>query len=272
MTDTQALERFAGAAVVIKIGGELIDDDEARARLARDLAQLLQSKVRVAIVHGGKPQIDRALAVAGGSQAERVDGLRITDEATVAVMWEVYREVAGKLADELHRCGVAAHALAGHEGLLRARPIDSSRPELRLVGKVESVATEQLDAAWEQQAIPLVSPLGWQEEDSDQPLNINADHAAVAMAKSLRSAALLLLTDVTGVRGRDGEQLPTLKREEYQMLKEEGVIADGMIPKVESALEALAGGVDLCRIANGMAAAPVVAGLVDATAGTSVVA
>ena len=271
MTETRALERFAGAAVVIKIGGELIDNAESCARLARDLAQLRQSQVRVAVVHGGKPQIDRALAAAGGPKAERVDGLRITDEATVAVMREVYREVADELAAALQRCEAAAQVLAGHEGVLRALPLDPSRPALRLVGKVESVATEQLDAAWEQQAIPLLSPLGWQEEDSNQPLNINADHAAVAVAKSLRSAALLLLTDVAGVRGRQGEQLPTLQRQEYETLKKEGVIADGMIPKVESALEALAGGVGLCRIADGMAAAPVVAGLVDATAGTSVV-
>lgn len=269
--ETKALDGFAGRIVVVKAGGELIDDDALLDGLARDVADVLARRVRVVIVHGGKPQIDRRLA-APDARPERIDGLRVTDEAAVAAMREVYQEVAARLGGALAKHGAASAVLSGHDGLLRALPIDASQPALRLVGAVEDVDAARLLEALERGEAAIVSPLGYAPADAGQALNVNADHAAAAVAGAIRAAALLLLTNVAGVQDGAGALLAELGRERYQELRQAGVVSDGMIPKVESALKALAAGVGVCRIASGMAAVPVSAALAGDAAGTSVVA
>ncbi|MBF2734536.1 MAG: acetylglutamate kinase [Betaproteobacteria bacterium AqS2] len=271
--DSQAKDPdgFAGRTVVVKAGGELIDDDALLDGLAADVAAVLAKRVRVVVVHGGKPQIDRRLA-ATGAEPERIDGLRVTDEATVAAMREVYQEVAERLAGALDRHGAAGAVLPGQDGLLRARPIDASQPALRLVGAVEDVDAARLAEVIERGEAAIVSPLGRAAGEEGQALNVNADHAAAAVAGAVKAAALLLLTNVDGVRDGAGELLAELGQERYQELKKAGVVSDGMIPKVESGLRALADGVESCRIASGVAAAPVSAALAPDAAGTGIVA
>lgn len=264
-------ESLEDKTVVIKTGGEPIDKKALLRSMARDVAELHERHVRIIIVHGGKTQIDKRLEESG-VRPERVNGLRVTDNETVSLIEDVYQEVAASLSDELEKLGVASSILPGHKGLLRARPIDESRPDLHLVGKVDSVEGGWLRDILNRGEVAVVSPLGRAKTNEEQKLNINADHAASAVAREMQAAVLSLLTNVGGVKDRSGTLLTEIRAADYDRLRKAGIVSDGMIPKIESALEALAGGVKLCRIANGMIPNPILNSLFELDGGTSVVA
>lgn len=241
------IRRFSGCTLVIKYGGHAMVDPALAASFAVSVVLLRYIGLKPVVVHGGGPQIARALE-AKGIASSFVDGLRVTDDAAMEVVSSVLGgEINRQLAARIDEAGGRARALAGSEGgWLEVRP---RRPELGRVGEVVNVDTTPLCAAMEAGCIPVVAPLG--VDAKGLTYNVNADEAAGAVAQALAAEKLILLTDVEGVADSDGRLLSELDGAQARKLVDEGVIFGGMIPKVACCLSALAGGVSRTHIVDG---------------------
>src|SRR5579884_1230403 len=250
-----------GSTVVIKLGGATLDGGGAP---LEEVAALVRSGLRAVIVHGGGALISQWLERIGVPTRFQ-DGVRVTDEPALEVAPMVLRGVVNTgVVAGLARFGVAAAGLSGvDDGLLRAR----RKPELGLVGEVESVNTGALNSLLDQGVVPVIAPLGL--DAGGALLNINADTAAAAIAAALEADAALFMTDVPGVRDAGGSMLPHLGSSDVERLIAEGVINGGMIPKVRACLEALRGA-RMAAILDGRTAGALSDLLEDAVAGTIV--
>jgi len=250
-----------GSTVVIKLGGATLDGGGAP---LEEVAALVRSGLRAVIVHGGGALISQWLERIGVPTRFQ-DGVRVTDEPALEVATMVLRGVVNTgVVAGLARFGVAAAGLSGvDDGLLRAR----RKPELGLVGEVESVNTGALNSLLDQGVVPVIAPLGL--DAGGALLNINADTAAAAIAAALEADAALFMTDVPGVRDAGGSMLPHLDSSDVERLIAEGVINGGMIPKVRACLEALRGA-RMAAILDGRTAGALSDLLKDAVAGTIV--
>jgi acetylglutamate kinase len=236
--------------LVVKIGGTLIQEDDARTLLALQIGGLLTSGHQVLAVHGGGAQITAFLKEAG-IQPAFVEGRRVTSpqvlDAAVKVM-------AGSVNHELLAAfalaGVRACGISGIDGgcLLAARR-NGGGPDLGLVGRIEHVRTDLFDALARAGFVPVLAPLAVSQ--GGQILNVNADEAAVACAAAWMADRLIFLTDVDGVRGADGAVLSELAVEEIERLIAGGVATDGMLAKLRAAQAAVAKGVPQVGIAPG---------------------
>ncbi|MBU6422960.1 MAG: acetylglutamate kinase [Chloroflexi bacterium] len=231
----RADQRASRETVVLKIGGSVRDG--ADSALAQVIA-LAEAGRPVVVVHGGGPLIGEWSRRAG-LETRFVRGLRVTDEPTRDVALAVLGGLVNKsLVAELLRRGVGAVGLSGVDGgMLRAERED---PELGLVGRVTLVDSSLLEELLGSARVPVVAPaaIGPQGE----VLNVNGDTAAGALAASLGARLLAFVTDVPGVRGKDGRVVPALDRERAKELVDDGTIEGGMIPKVEACLIAAASG------------------------------
>jgi acetylglutamate kinase len=240
------IRRFAGKVMVVKYGGHAMEDPELKDSFAQDVALLKYVGMNPVIVHGGGPQIDAQLQKAG-LVPRFVRGLRVTDEPTMDIVEMV---LVGKINKEivtlLNRHGGNAVGLSGKDGeLVVARKRRAQ--DLGLVGEVVGVNARVIDAL--QGFIPVIAPVA---ADSDGvTYNINADVVAGKVAEALRAEKLILLTDVEGVRGRDGALVDTLPSDAATELLRDGTIVGGMIPKVECCLEAIRGGVKQAHVIDG---------------------
>jgi acetylglutamate kinase len=242
------ISKFRGRTFVVKIGGAALEDLSLRRRFAEDLILLDWVGIKVVVVHGGGKQISRMLDRLG-LEPSFVDGMRVTDEATLEVVEMV---LGGSLNQELVRLvshlGGRAVGLTGKDGgLARARRM-GGEPDLGLVGEIESIDRGVVDHLVGD-FVPIIAPLA--AGNDGQTLNINADVFAARLAAALDAEKLVLLTDVEGVKGASGELLSTLTAAEARRLEREGVIAGGMIPKVNNALSALRAGVRKVHIIDG---------------------
>ncbi len=243
------LQRYTGATVVIKFGGHAMGDAESLAGFARDVVLMRQVGVNPVIVHGGGPMIDAALARLGVQSAWH-DGKRITDAATVEVVEMVLSGTVNKgIVQAINDQGGRAVGLSGKDGrMIVCEPDD---PELGLVGRPVAIDTHVLTGLFAGGMIPVIAPLGAGRHG--ETFNINGDTVAGAVAGGLRADRLLLLTDVAGVRDASGEVQTELSPDQVRALIAEGTIAGGMIPKVETALAAIAAGVRAVVILDGRA-------------------
>jgi acetylglutamate kinase len=233
--------------LVIKYGGHAMENDELKDSFAQDVALLKCVGMRPVIVHGGGPVIDAAVKQAGITP-QFVRGLRVTDAATMEIVEQV---LVGKINQEivslLNRHGAPAVGLSGKAGELivaRKRPGD---PDLGLVGDIVGVNPRIIESNAD--FIPVVAPTAADPEG--QTYNINADVVAGGIAEALRAEKLILLTDVEGVRGRDGKLVEALSTADARELIADGTIAAGMIPKIECCIGALAGGVKQAHVIDG---------------------
>lgn len=243
------LQRYAGATVVIKLGGHAMGSDAAMDSFARDVVLMRQVGVNPVIVHGGGPMINAMLDKLN-IQSEFVNGKRVTDAATVEVVEMVLSGVVNKrIAQAIGRQGGRAVGLSGKDA--RLITCTQTHPDLGFVGTPSNVDTKILRGLFEQDIIPVIAPIGAGVEG--ETFNINGDTAAGAIAAALKADRLLLLTDVSGVKNADGEVLTELKAEQIRQLTRDGVIAGGMIPKTETALDAIDGGVRAVVILDGRA-------------------
>jgi len=233
---------WRGQIVVVKCGGSVLEDG-ATGTLAEDLALLHRAGVRPVLVHGGGPAIDRALRTQGVAP-RFLDGLRVTDAATMAVVEAVLAgDVNPRLVAALQAAGAPAVGLTGRDGgLLRVRP---RAPQLGYVGEVERVEPRLLRQLLEGGWLPVVAPLGVGPEGASY--NLNADTAAAALAVGLGAAKLVVLTDVPGVL-RAGERVSELTPAEAEALIQQGVVRGGMIPKLRACLRAVADGVGSAHV------------------------
>jgi acetylglutamate kinase len=232
--------------LAIKIGGSTLG---AADTTFRDIAQLARSGDVPVVVHGGGSEASRWLEAMGiPSRFER--GLRVTDEQVLPVVVAVFAGLVNKrIVSAINAAGATAVGLSGADGRLLRCSIAS--PGLGFVGEPESVDPRAALALRDAGIIPVISSIGYvQGEDVDQLVNVNADVIAGAIAAAVGARQLLFLTDVEGVRGRDGATLGNLQAAEARALIADGTIAGGMIPKVEACLKAVAAGVPV-RILDG---------------------
>jgi acetylglutamate kinase len=243
------LQRYSSAIVVIKLGGHAMGSDEGMDRFARDVVLMRQVGVNPVIVHGGGPMINDMLARLDIT-SDFVDGKRVTDAATMEVVEMVLSgRVNKRIVQAIGAQGGKAVGLSGKDaGLITCTPTD---PKLGLVGTPSQVDPGILHTLFEADTIPVIAPLG--VGDQGETFNINGDTAAGAIATALKADRLLLLTDVEGVKDKSGALLTDLEAAQIRDLIDEGTIAGGMIPKTETALAAIEGGVRAVVILDGRA-------------------
>ena len=256
------LQRYDGKVVVIKFGGHAMGDPSLMERFARDVTLMKQCNVQPIVVHGGGPQISDMLGKLGLG-AEFVEGLRVTDEATVKVVEMVLAGAINKeIVTAINQAGGRAVGLSGKdadlivaEKLMRTvRDPDSNIEkvlDIGFVGAPVEVNPGVLESFIASDFIPVVAPVGVGRKG--ETFNINGDTAAGAIAGAMKAKRLLLLTDVEGVKNAEGQVLTDLNRADVETLCRDGVISGGMIPKTETALKAIADGVGGAAILDGRA-------------------
>ena len=244
------ISKFRGRTVVVKVGGGAMEDPALRDAFADDLILLSWVGVRVVVVHGGGAQIGQMLARLG-IETRFAQGMRITDQATMEVVEMVLGGAVNKeLVRVIQQRGGRAVGLTGKDGgLATAERLTSlGGVDPGLVGEVTAIDAGVLERLLGD-FIPVIAPIAQTREG--ETLNVNADPFAARLATALAAEKLVLLTDVPGVRGKDGALVPSLTAGRAQALIADGTITGGMIPKVEAALAALAAGVRKIHIIDG---------------------
>ena len=243
------LQRYTDATVVIKLGGHAMGSDAAMDDFARDVVLMRQVGVNPVIVHGGGPMITAMLEKLE-IKSEFVNGKRVTDSETMEVVEMVLSGLVNKrIVQAINTQGGRAVGLSGKDAnLITCVQTD---PDLGYVGTPSKINPSVLQDLTEGEYIPVIAPLG--AGRGGETFNINGDTAAGAIASALMADRLLLLTDVAGVKNEHGEVLTDLTASQIKEMTEAGTIAGGMIPKTETALDALAGGVRAAVILDGRA-------------------
>jgi len=254
------MRRYAGETIVIKYGGHAMGDDALADGFARDVALLKQIGAFPIVVHGGGPQIG-AMLKRLEIKSDFVDGLRVTDKATVEVVEMVLAGAINKgIVAAINRAGARAIGLSGKDAdLIRAKRLAHKTREtdsnvekvidLGFVGEPESVNGQVLAELARTGVIPVIAPIGF--DDAGATYNINADTAAGAVASAVKAKRLLMLTDVAGVLDGEGRRLEDISADVARRLIREGVIKGGMIPKIETCLDAVDDGVEAAVILDG---------------------
>ena len=244
------IQRFSERVVLIKIGGSTLVDQTLFDRLAEDVVLLHSVGIKPIIVHGGGPQIGHELRLAG-KETSFIDGLRVTDQETLKVVSKVLKgQVGRRIVDAIISLGGPAVSLSGEtENLISVTPVSK---ELGFVGKITDIAPHLLNTLIEDGQIPVVSTLGI--DDKGQSYNINADTAAGALAGALQVQKVIYLSDVPGLLS-DKDDVSSLISS-ITTLEVEGMIvskgvSDGMIPKVNSCIDALRQGVGSAHLLDG---------------------
>ncbi|MFQ5850797.1 MAG: acetylglutamate kinase [Candidatus Binatia bacterium] len=253
------IRRFYGKTFVVKYGGRAMVDEELKAIFAQDVVLLKYVGINPVVVHGGGPQIDQILEKMGIA-SRYVRGMRVTDPETLDVIEMV---LVGKVNKEIvglinHHGGMAVGLSGKDGGLILARKMGvtfaangevSEIIDIGMVGEIIGINPMVINSLDENKFIPVIAPVGVGEQG--ETYNINADVVAGQIAEALGAEKLILLTDVDGVKNKKGELLSTLKISQARRLIEDGVVAAGMIPKVECCIEALEGGVGKTHIIDG---------------------
>ncbi|MGB1208578.1 MAG: acetylglutamate kinase [Paracoccaceae bacterium] len=245
------MQRYAGAVVVVKFGGNAMGDDAAMAQFARDIVLMRQVGINPVVVHGGGPMINDMLQRLD-IQSDFVRGKRVTDAATVEVVEMVLTgRVNKRIVQAIMAEGGRAVGLSGKDDTLIECVADD--PELGFVGRPDKVNPQVLRDLFNAGIIPVVAPLGT-GRGGQGTYNINGDTVAGALAGALRADRLLLLTDVAGVKNTHGEVVTEMTPEDVRAMIADGTIAGGMIPKTETALAAISDGVRAVVILDGRVA------------------
>ena len=254
--------RYSGKTIVIKYGGHAMGDEAIAKQFAEDVVLLKQVGMNPVVVHGGGPQI--------GAMLERlkikssfIDGLRVTDRETVEIVEMVLSGSINKeLVTWINKAGGLAVGLSGKDAdLIRAKKLEHQQTrkatdshiekvlDLGFVGEPTAINTKMLDLLEKSDIIPVIAPIGVGAEG--ETYNINADTVAGAVAAAVKATRFLLLTDVAGVLDKQKKLVPQLTVEKARELIADGTISGGMIPKIETCLEAIKGGVEAAVIIDG---------------------
>jgi acetylglutamate kinase len=243
------MQRYAGSTFVVKYGGHAMGDAEAAEDFAKDVVLLKAVGINPIVVHGGGPQIGAALK-AQGIESRFVDGLRVTDAATMKVAEMVLSGAINKeIVSWISAEGGRAVGISGKDGRLVTATKVQSEQDLGFVGEPDDVDTRILDTISNAGMIPVVAPIGVGADG--QTYNINADTMAGALAIATGAERLFLLTDVPGVLDKDRNLLSDLTPAAIAGLQKEGTIHGGMIPKLQTCIDAVEGGVDAAVILDG---------------------
>ena len=271
------MKRYAGKTVVIKYGGHAMGDTHVATMFAADVVLLKQVGVHPIVVHGGGPQIGQMLDRLK-IKSSFVDGLRVTDKDTVEIVEMVLSGSINKeIAAAINRAGGRAIGVSGKDAeLIRARKLTKKRADpdsniekvldLGFVGEPYAVDAAVLEFFSRSDIIPVIAPIG--VGDKGETYNINADTAAGAVAAAVKATRLLLLTDVPGVLDAKKKLVHELTVAEAKAMISSGTISGGMIPKVETCIEAVEGGVEAAVIIDGRAEHAILLELFAEGAGT----
>jgi acetylglutamate kinase len=254
------MQQYEGKSVVVKYGGHAMGDEALGRAFARDIALLRQSGVDPVVVHGGGPQIG-AMLKRMGIESEFRDGLRVTDRETVKIVEMVLAgSINKRIVADFNNQGARAIGLCGKDGnMMRVRrlrrthrDVDSNIEKIidyGFVGEPKSVDPTVLDMLADSGLIPIIAPVAL--GDDGETYNVNADTFAGAIAGALDAERLLFLTDVPGVLDNDGNLMEELTIKQARALIADGTISGGMIPKVQTCIDALNLGVEAVVIVNG---------------------
>lgn len=254
------MRRFSGATFVVKYGGHAMGSIELAEAFARDIVLFKQVGINPVVVHGGGPQI-KAMLDRLKIKSEFVEGLRVTDSATVEIVEMVLAgNINKQIVSAIHAVGGRAVGLSGKDAqLIEATKLTRTRrdPEssiervldLGFVGQPARIRTGVLEVFAGSEIVPVIAPIGYGADG--HTYNINADTAAGAIAGALQARKLVLLTDVAGVLDARGELISELSASEARRLMADGTVSGGMIPKLETCLAALDGGVRAVHILDG---------------------
>jgi len=241
------IRRHDGSIVVIKLGGHAISSAQAMQSFARDILLMRQCNLNPVVVHGGGPMINEMLEKLN-IKSEFRNGKRVTDAATVEVVEMVLSGKVNKaIVQAINREGGRAVGISGKDAdLMMCKQADG---DLGLVGDPVTINPKVIKTLFEGGFIPVIAPLG--AGSKGETFNVNGDTAAGAIAAGLKADRLLLLTDVDGVRDKDGDVITALSAAQVEQLTRDGVISGGMIPKTQTALDAVRGGVRAVVILDG---------------------
>ena len=251
------IRKFHGKTMVIKYGGNAMTDPALQADFAEDVVLLKLVGINPVVVHGGGPQIEMALKRLG-KKGEFVQGMRVTDAETMEVVeWVLAGEVQQDIVGLINQAGGKAVGLTGRDGaMIRARKLrmldtlDPSREyDVGQVGEIVSIDPSVVKALQDDAFIPVISPIGFGE--NNESYNINADVFAAMLAVVLQAEKLMMLTNIKGVLDKSGELLADLTAGQIDALFADGTISGGMLPKISGALDAAKSGVNAVHIIDG---------------------
>jgi len=270
------IQEFHGEIIVVKLGGKILESEKLLQPVLQDIVLLHLLGMRVVLVHGGGHEISEEMRKMG-LKPKFVEGLRVTDEHTMEILYE---QLAGKLNKQIvlginkiwfetrqrrkeeYPVGLAIGVTGMDGALIKAKKLiyktttskgKEVEIDLGLVGEVEKIDTGLIHSLLKAGKIPVIAPIGVDSEG--RSLNLNADTVAAELAISLKAKKLILLTDVPGVLRNPNDEsslISVLTVEEAQSLIKEGVIKKGMIPKVEACIKAILGGTERCHILSGL--------------------
>ena len=243
------MRRYAGKAITIKFGGHAMGEQAFVDSFAADMVLLRQVGTKPVIVHGGGPQIGTMLNRLE-IESNFVNGLRVTDEATISVVEMVLSGAINKsLVAAIAKAGGQAVGISGKDGnLIKARKLSKSE-DLGFVGEPEAVDITVIQALMEHNLMPVVAPVGLGEDG--QTYNINADTAAGAVAGAIGASRLLMLSDVAGIADKQGKLIEHVGLSAARQLIKDGTVQGGMIPKLETCIKAVEDGAEAAVIMDG---------------------
>ena len=251
------IRKFHGKTMVIKYGGNAMTDPALQAAFAQDVVLLKLVGINPVVVHGGGPQIENALKRLGKT-GNFIQGMRVTDAETMEVVeWVLGGEVQQDIVGLINQAGGKAVGLTGRDGgMIRAQKLkmlDNADPSIEhdigQVGDIVSVDPSVVKALQDDAFIPVISPIGFGE--NNESYNINADVVAAKLATVLHAEKLLMLTNISGVLNKAGELLTELSARQIDALFADGTISGGMLPKISGALDAAKSGVKAVHIVDG---------------------
>ena len=248
------IQQLSNKVIVVKFGGNAMTDDTLRNNFARDMVLLKQVGLHPVIVHGGGPQITSYLKKLG-VESEFANGLRITDPESVHIIEMVLGGLVNKdIVNSITSHGGKAVGLSGKDGgLIRAKKVigegEFKNIDFKNTGTVQSIDPEVVSLLDGSPFIPVITPIGI--GDDGKTYNINADLVAGKMAHILEAGKYLILTNTSGILDEKNNLIKSINADQVRALIHKGVISKGMLPKIESALEAVSSGVEHVQIIDG---------------------
>ena len=245
------IQRFYGKIIVVKYGGAAMSETSLKKGFARDTALMKLVGMKPVIVHGGGPQIAKELKKAGVI-SEFTSGLRITDKSTMSVVKKILGiQVNNEISALISKSGALSKGLnyKNSKTVRASKLIGSSGQDLGLVGKVSKINTRDIRNLLSKDIIPVISPIGI--DVKSQCLNINADVVAGKVAEALGAEKLILLTDVKGIKDKEGKLISKISSAKAKKVLKNGIVKGGMVPKLIAALESTKNGVSSAHVIDG---------------------
>ena len=240
------IQRFKGKTIVIKYGGNAMVDEKLKSSFARDIVLMKSVGMNPIVVHGGGPRIKRELDKSN-IQSKFIRGLRVTDEKIINIVESVLIDFNNDIVSSLNKKNTKAVSIhTKKDNIIEVVP---EAKELGFVGLPNKINNDILLDIIQQNKIPIVSPLGL--DKNNQTHNINGDTAAMAVAKSVKSRRLLLMTNVDGVLNKEKKLIDEISSSEILEMVKDETITEGMIPKINACLDAVNNGVTAAGIING---------------------